>query len=147
MISPELEQRVRRAFAKQGFMTLIGAELTHLGEGSCHMAVPFRESVSQQHGFFHGGITATLADNAAGIAGYTLMDADRQPLSVEFKINLMAPARGERLEARAQVVRNGYRLKHVSVEIFARTGDEQVLVAMALATIASTGSMAEKPDT
>ncbi len=99
--------------------------------------------MTQQHGLFHGGVTATLADNAAGFAGYTLMDEDEQPLSLEFKISFIAPARGETLEARARVVKAGRRLKHVQVEVFVVDAENESLVGLALATIASTRSVAE----
>ena len=139
----DLESRVRRGFAKQGFMALIGANLVDVGPGVCRLAVPFSDGVTQQHGLFHGGVTAPLADNAAGIAGYTLMSEGEQPLSVEFKINFVAPARGETLEARARVVRNGRRLKHVHAEVFALDRGSEEIVAVALATIAATTSVSE----
>ncbi len=140
-------ERVERGFSGQGFMSFIGARLTRVEIGVCHIAVPFSEQLTQQHGFFHGGLTATLADNAAGFAGYTQMSADEQPLSVEFKINFVAPAEGQKLEARARVVRNGRRLKHVQVEVFASRDAEERLVAVALATIAATHGVKEPPPT
>jgi len=139
-----IERRVRTSFEKQGFMQLIGAEVVAVGPGHCRIAVPFSEAVTQQHGFFHGGLTATLADNAAGFAGFTLMSDDEQPLSVEFKINFVAPAAGSQMEARARVVRNGRRLKHVQVEIFAIQGEDESLVALALATITATRAVVEQ---
>lgn len=132
-----LTARVKQAFDKQGFMSTIGAELRQVDSGFCCIAVRFTEKVTQQHGFFHGGLTATLADNAAGFAAYTLMDESDQPLSVEFKINFVAPAQGEELEARAKVLRSGRRLKHVSVEVYGSQSGSETLVAIALATIAS----------
>jgi len=135
------EERVREGFLAQGFMRTLSAELTHVSEGECWISVPFSEGVTQQHGLFHGGVTATLADNAAGFAGYSLMSEQEQPLSVEFKISFVAPARGERLEARAKVVRAGRRLKHVQVNVYGVDGDGEALVGIALATIASTRSV------
>jgi uncharacterized protein (TIGR00369 family) len=141
--SRDLEARVRRGFEKQGFMKTLGAELVEVSPGECRIAVPYSSELTQQHGLFHGGVTATLADNTAGFAGYTLMADDEQPLGVEFKISFVAPAEGERLEARAKVVNNGRRLKHARVEIFSLDGNEERLVAIALATIAATRSVAE----
>lgn len=134
--------RVKEGFEAQGLMRTLGAELGLVEEGVCHISLPFSNRVTQQHGFFHGGVTATLADNAAGFAAYTLMTADRQPLSVEFKISFVAPAQGDALEARAEVVNNGRRLKHVQVHVFALDAAGGTLVAIALATIASTTSVA-----
>jgi len=139
-----LASRIREGFSKQGFMLLLGAELAEVSPGYCRLAVPYGEALTQQHGLFHGGVTATLVDNAAGVAGYTLMSADEQPLTVEFKISLVAPARGHRLEARARVVKSGRRLKHVQVEAFTLSDDGETLVAVGLATIAATRSVSMK---
>jgi uncharacterized protein (TIGR00369 family) len=143
-MSSGFEDRVRAGFARQGLMATLGARLGAVAPGECTIAVPYSERITQQHGLFHGGVTATLADNAAGFAAYTLMAGDEQPLSVEFKVNLLAPARGDSLEARARVLRAGRRLKHVAVDIFALAGEEQTLVAVALATITSTRSVKER---
>jgi uncharacterized protein (TIGR00369 family) len=133
-------ERVRRGFAAQGFMRALGAALELVEAGECHIAVPFSDALTQQHGLYHGGVSATLADNAAGFAGYSLMSADEQPLSVEFKINFVAPASGEALVGKAVVLRNGRRLKVVEAKVYARKAGEETLVAVALATIASTTS-------
>ena len=138
---PAAAERVRRGFEAQGFMHTLGAELVDVDPGRCTIAVPFSPALTQQHGFFHGGVTATLADNAAGFACFTRMDPDQQPLSVEFKINLVAPARGERLEARAVVVGGGRRLKHARVDVVAVHDGVETLVAVALATVAATRSV------
>ena len=137
------EERVRTGFKKQGFMTAIGGELAEVQPGFCRIHLPYSEKVAQQHGFFHGGVISALADNAAGFAGYSLMNGDQQPLSVEFKINFLAPAVGDALEARGTVIRSGYRIKHVNVEIFALDKGNEQLVAVALATIASSTSVQE----
>lgn len=126
-------------------MSHIGASLIKIEPGVCHIAVPYSEQVSQQHGFFHGGVSATLADNAAGFAGYSLMLPDEQPLSIEFKISLIEPAEGHTLEARAQVIKNGRRLKFAKVDVFAIREKDERLVALALATITSTRKAIEKP--
>lgn len=134
-------ERVRQSFAAQGFMGALGAELELIEPGECHITVRFSEELTQQHGLFHGGVTATLADNAAGFAGYSLMSAEEQPLSVEFKINFVAPARGEALVGKARVLRNGRRLKVVESKVYARDGSAETLVAAALVTITSTTSV------
>jgi len=137
------EDRVRTGFEKQGFMSTIGAKIIEVQPGFCRIHLPFSQRVAQQHGFFHGGVISALADNAAGFAGYSLMNVDEQPLSVEFKINFLAPANGEKLEARGKVIRSGRRLKHVNVEIFSLQNGSETLVAIALATIASSKSVKE----
>ncbi|MEM9045724.1 MAG: PaaI family thioesterase [Pseudomonadota bacterium] len=134
---------MRRAFAKQGFMQTLGAKLTALGPGTCEIQVPFRPGVTQQHGFFHGGVTATLADNSAAGAAFTLFEEGRQPLTIEFKISYLAPASGEVLIARAEVLAPGRSVSHVRSDIFVVNGGEEHLVATALATIKSTSSVSE----
>ena len=104
---PAFETRVRASFARQGVMALIGARLMHVGPGVCEIQLPYREDLSQQHGFFHGGVLSTIADSAAGYAGATLMAADTTVLTVEFKTNFLAPARGELLIARGRVIKPG----------------------------------------
>lgn len=132
-----LVERVQQGFDKQGFMHTLGAKLYHVAEGECSIRLAYREAVTQQHGFFHGGVTSTLADNAAGFAAYTTMAGEQQPLTVEFKISFLEPGLGDLLEARARVLRAGYRVKHVQVDVFAVDADGEKLVAVALATVAA----------
>jgi uncharacterized protein (TIGR00369 family) len=104
---PEYERKTREMFASQMFMQYIGARLLSLAPGRSEIDLPFRPELSQHVGFFHGGIIATLADNAGGAAGYTLLPPGFAALTVEFKVNIIAPGQGERLIARGQVVRAG----------------------------------------
>jgi len=99
--------RVRASFARQAVMAAFGAELVRVEPGAVDIAMAFRADLAQQHGFLHAGILATILDSACGYAAYTLMPADAAVMSVEFKINLLAPADGERLVARGRVVRAG----------------------------------------
>ena len=133
-LSPEAERRVRDSFARQGFMKKLGVELRALGHGSCELAVPFDETLTQQHGFFHAGVAATLADNAAGYAGYSLMPKDSTVLTTEFKINLLAPARGETMRVRAEVIRPGRTLVIVRSDVYCLDRGEEAHVATALVT-------------
>ncbi len=139
----ELQARVRNSFAKQGLMSTLGAEVRQVEPGYCTIRLPYSDRVTQQHGFFHGGTTASLADTAAGFASYTLMDEDQQPLTVEFKINFIAPAHGDALEARATVMKSGYRLKHVNVEVYALSDEGEVLIALVLATVTASKAVRE----
>lgn len=124
---PNFESRVRASFARQGVMSHIGAKMLTVEAGRCEICLPYGERVSQQHGFFHGGIVATIADSAAGYAGFSLMPAEAGVLTVEFKINLMAPADGDLLVARGSVVRPGRTLtvSHAEVTV-RRDGEERV---------------------
>jgi uncharacterized protein (TIGR00369 family) len=101
------EQRVRDSFARQRVMATLGARLLRIDPGEVEIELPYREELSQQHGFLHAGIVTTVLDSAAGYAAFTLMPADAGVLSVEFKTHLLAPAVGERLIGRARVVRAG----------------------------------------
>jgi uncharacterized protein (TIGR00369 family) len=95
--NPNFAARVRDSFARQRFMATIGAELTAVEPGRCEIRLPYREDLTQQHAFFHGGVIGTLADNAAGYAAFSLMPADASVLTVEYKLNLLAPGTGEAL--------------------------------------------------
>jgi uncharacterized protein (TIGR00369 family) len=87
---PYYEKRVRASFVRQPFMDLLGAQLLTVRPGLCEITLPYKKELSQQHGFFHAGTIGTIADNAAGYAAYSLMDADASILTVEFKLNLLA---------------------------------------------------------
>lgn len=104
------EDKVRTSFGRQGAMGLIGAELVDLAPGWCEIHMPFKPELSQQHGFFHGGITTTIVDSAAGYAGFTLMPPGTSVLTVEFKVNMLAPADGEEMIAIGRVIKPGRNL-------------------------------------
>lgn len=107
---PHWEDKVRESFGQQKIMVLIGGQLAALAPGHCEIQLPFRDDLTQQDGFFHGGIISTVVDSAGGYAGFTLMPEGTRVLTVEFKINLMAPADGERLIAVGEVVKPGRNL-------------------------------------
>ncbi len=111
------ESRVQKSFDAQGLMGHLGARLASVAPGACEIELPYSEDVSQQHGFFHGGAIGTIADVAGGYAAFSLMDADDGILTVEYKLNLMAPAAGELLIARGLVVRPGRTLTVCRAEI------------------------------
>jgi uncharacterized protein (TIGR00369 family) len=131
-----LEQRIRQHVAAQGFMQLIGAELGKLSRGTCEMSVDKRPELLQQHGMFHGGVTAFLVDNATTIAASTMIQQDQSVLTAEYKLSLLAPGLGERLVCRARVIKAGKTLSVVAADVFSITGAEEKHTATALATIA-----------
>jgi uncharacterized protein (TIGR00369 family) len=131
----DFEARVRQSFARQGAMALVGAELGEIRPGYCEIALLPRPEVSQQHGYVHAGILATLVDTAGGYAGYTLFPEDSSVLTVEFKLNLLAPARGERIVAEGFVVKPGRTLAITRGEVHAERDGERVLVAMMQQTL------------
>jgi uncharacterized protein (TIGR00369 family) len=114
---PGWEARVRDSFARQPAMALVGATLGRVAPGEAEVLLPVRPEVGQQHGFVHGGVVAMIADSAAGYAAFSLMPADGTLLSVEFKLNFLAPGRGETLVARGRVIKPGRTLSVVEVDV------------------------------
>ena len=106
-VDPQYRERVRESFARQGAMQHLGATLSRVEPGQVEILLPFKPELSQQHGFFHAGMVSTVADSAGGYAAYTLFPGDSSVLTVEFKVNLIAPADGERVRAVGQVIRSG----------------------------------------
>jgi len=121
--------RVRASFTRQGFMQTLGAKLTEIGPGESEITVPYAKGLTQQHGFFHGGLIGSIADNAAGYASFSLMAPEDSVLTVEYKLNIMAPARGDLLIARGRVIRPGRRITVAQADVFARQDDNEVLCA------------------
>ena len=107
---PDFGTRIRDSFSRQGFMDLMGAEITLLEPGLCEVAVDYRPELSQQKGLFHGGAMGTLADTACGYAAYSLMAAADSLLTVEYKMNITAPGDGDRLTAIGRVIKSGRQL-------------------------------------
>lgn len=112
------DARIRESFSRQGFMGYLGAQIEEMGPGRCVVAVPFRKELAQQHGYFHGGVVGALADNAGAYAAFTLIEADQSMLTVEYKLNLIAPASGVSLRAVGHVVRAGRALTVSKVDVF-----------------------------
>lgn len=103
----DYESRVKTSFARQKIMQTIGAELTRVEAGTIEIELPFREDLTQQHGFLHAGIISTALDSACGYAAYSVMPADAAVLTIEFKINLLSPGKGERFLFRGSVTKPG----------------------------------------
>ena len=132
--NPDFAARVRDSFARQGAMALVGAEIVRLDPGAVDVAVAFRPELSQQHGYFHGGVVTAIADTACGYAAYTTMPEDSSVLTVEFKINLMNPAAGNRLRAEANVHKAGRTLVVVGATVTVLRADKVVACGEMLGT-------------
>jgi uncharacterized protein (TIGR00369 family) len=132
---PDFEARVRASFARQGAMKLIGAELAEVAPGYCAIALVPRLDIAQQHGYVHAGIVSTIVDSAGGYAGFTLFPRDSSVLTVEFKVNLIAPAQGDRLLAEGYVVKPGRTLVITRGEVHAERGGTRTLVALMQQTL------------
>jgi uncharacterized protein (TIGR00369 family) len=126
--------RIRDNVERQGFMNHVGAELCELARGSCTLAVDRRPELLQQHGLFHGGVTAFLIDNATTIAAAA--SRGQPALTAEYKLNLLSPASGERLICRARVIRPGRQVAVVAADVFCLIGGVEKHTATALASIA-----------
>ena len=124
VVDKNFVQRVKKSFDQQGFMSFIGAELLKVENGYCEIRIPYSIHLSQQDGFFHAGIITTIADNAAGYAAYSLMDSSSSILTVELKINFIAPAKGKYLIAKARVIKNGKTLTVCQSEVFSEAEDK-----------------------
>jgi uncharacterized protein (TIGR00369 family) len=116
-------------------MATLGAELTVVEPGHVTIAVPFDDRLSQQQGFFHGGVTTSIVDSSCGYSALTLMAAGSEVLTVEFKINLFAPAAGERLIARGRVVRGGRTITVCQGDAYAVRGGSETHCATMVATM------------
>ncbi len=134
-LDPDFEQRVRRSFAQQAIMETLGASLDAVAPGDIRISLPFREDLTQQHGFLHAGVVAAILDSACGYAAFSLMPADAGVLTVEYKVNLLAPGKGDRVAAHAWVVRPGRTITVCRGDAYAHDGVEQTRVATMQATV------------
>jgi uncharacterized protein (TIGR00369 family) len=142
---PDFEQRVRASFARQQLMRFIGAELGTVAPGRCEIRLPYREELSQQHGFFHGGVIGMIADSAGGYAAYTLMPGDSSVLTVEYKMNLLAPGDGELLVADGHVLRAGRNLVISRAEVYVLKGGREAHCATMQQTLMTMHGRADEP--
>src|SRR6185369_4556960 len=134
--NPLFATQVRNSFERQTAMSSIGAQLLIVEPGKVEIALPYRSDLTQQHGYLHAGIITTIADTACGYAAYTLMPSGSEVLSVEFKVNLLRPAKGERFVAVANVLKPGRTLTVVRADVFGVSeSDERELIATMLATM------------
>ena len=142
---PEFEAKVRDSFARQGIMAHLGAMLQTVEPGLVEIAVPYRRELSQQHGYFHAGVVATVADSCAGYAAFSLMPAGSSVLSIEFKVNLIAPADGSLLVARGKVVRSGRTITVCTMEAEVEKDGKRTLCMVGQATMMCLAGTADRP--
>jgi uncharacterized protein (TIGR00369 family) len=137
MTAPEdFEQRVRASFARQQAMSTIGAELTSVTPGTVEIEMPYAEALTQQHGFLHAGVISTALDSACGYAAFSLMPKDAAVLTIEFKVNLLAPGKGERFLFRGSVTKPGRTIIVADGQAYAFNGHtEAKLIATMTATL------------
>ncbi|HYD77342.1 PaaI family thioesterase [Ramlibacter sp.] len=138
-LDPEFESRVRGSFARQAAMQTIGASMVRAEPGEVEIQLPWSAHVTQQHGFVHGGIVGAALDSACGYAASTLMPADVGVLSIEYKVNFVAPARGQRFRMVGTVVKPGRTISVVEGRAFALDEGREKLVATMSATMMAVG--------
>ena len=134
MIS-ELDARIRSVFDRQQMLKTLNARLLKVSAGEVQIEMPFHHSLTQQHGYIHAGVITTLIDNACGYAAYTLIPPTGSILTVEFKVNFIAPAKGEKFIAIGKAVKSGRTLTICSGEAFAIENGESKLIALMQATM------------
>ena len=139
----EMDPRCKESFNRQGLMTLFGAELVEAADGRAVIEVPYRDDLTQQHGYFHGGVVTAIADTACGYAAYTTMPEDASVLTVEFKINLINPAAGDRLRAEAEVRKAGRTLVVVAARVKAIRNSKEVVCGEMLGTFIVLGNTSD----
>jgi uncharacterized protein (TIGR00369 family) len=130
--------KVHQSFDQQSLMRTFGAQIETLEPGLCTITAPILDGHLQQQGYAHAGLTFSVADSAAGYAALSLMQEDAEVLTVEMKINLIAPATGETLIAKGRVIKSGRRLIIVGAEVFARANGKDTMVALLQGTMIPT---------
>jgi len=141
---PNYQQKVQDSFDEQRFMDHIGAQLTEVRPGYCEIRVPFQESLTQQNGFFHAGVISTIADNTAGYAAFSLMTEKASVLTVEIKLNLLSPGKGDMLIGRGQVLKSGKTLTVCRSDLFVVQNGEEKLCAAGQSTLIQLQETPEK---
>ena len=132
---PAIDRRIRDSFGRMQAMTLIGASVAEVRAGEVDIVLPFSQKLTQQHGFVHAGVIATIIDTACGYAALTLMPMDAAVLTTEFKLHLLSPAKGERFIAAGRVVRPGRKLMVCIGEVFAEEGTSRKQIALMTASM------------
>ncbi|HET7902971.1 MAG TPA: PaaI family thioesterase [Candidatus Eisenbacteria bacterium] len=135
VLNPNFESVIRESFARQTFMATLGASIARVEPGEVDLRLPYSPALCQQNGFMHAGTVTSIADSANGYAAYSLAPPETDVLAVEFKINLLAPARGDEFLACGRVLRAGRTLTVCRADVFAIESDSRSLVATMLSTI------------
>lgn len=144
---PQYAARILASFERQGIMRLIGARMSRIEPGHVEIELPYRTDLTQQHGFFHAGVTSTIADTAGGYAGFTLFPADSSVLTVEYKMNFVSPAEGDRLLAIGRVKKTGRSLTVCELEVLAVKNDIAKSCAYGLQTLMCLQGRPDTPKT
>jgi uncharacterized protein (TIGR00369 family) len=139
----DFESRVRYGFSLQQLMTTIDARMTKVVPGEVHIELPFNQAWTQQHGYIHAGIITSIVDSACGFAAYTLMPASSGVLTVEYKVNFLSAAKGERFVGIGRVIKPGRRLTVCNGEVYAVEKGEEKLIASMQATMIAVGDKQE----
>lgn len=132
---PRVQERIRSSFERQGLMSHLGAQLTQVAAGQVSITLAHRDEVTQQHGYIHAGATSAIADSAGGYAALTMFPDESEVLSVEYKLNLLAPAIGQSITAVGTVVKSGRTLTVCRLEVFAQDDTKRTLVAVGQQTL------------
>jgi uncharacterized protein (TIGR00369 family) len=133
--NPEFRQRLEASVAQPGFTRLLGTTIRSIEPGTVELEIDYRDELAQHHGYFHGGVIGALADNACGMAAGTLVDAASYPITSEYKINILRPAVGQRLVARAVVVKAGATITVCRADVYSAIDDTEQLTATMLASL------------
>jgi len=136
-VDPGFADRVRESFGRQTFMKTIGAFLTKVSPGEVHVELPFRNDLTQQHGFLHAAVMTAIVDSACGFAALTLAPSDAAVLTVEYKVNFMLPGSGDRVTAHGRVLKRGRTVTVCAGDVYARQGQHERHIATMIATIAN----------
>ncbi len=143
--NPDYAEQVRQSFARQAFMSHLGAELVDVSPGRCEIGLAHRPELTQQHGYVHGGAIGAIVDSAMGYAGYSLAPPGSSVLTVEYKLNLVAPAAGERLIARGEVIKAGRTLTVCRGDVVVVADGAETLCATATQTLMILANRADAP--
>lgn len=135
--NPEFKQRVQHSFDRQQAMATLGASIIEIEAGKVSIRLPFSETLTQQHGFIHAGIISTVLDSACGYAAFSLMPENAAVLTIEYKINLLSPAKGDWFEAIGVVKKPGRNVTVADGEVYAHSGGDRKLVASMVGTLMS----------
>jgi uncharacterized protein (TIGR00369 family) len=134
-VDPNFAIRVKDSFHLQNVMTTIGATMQRVAAGMVQIAMPYRADLTQQHGYLHAGIVTTIVDSACGYAAYTLMPAQANVLTIEYKVNFLSPAKGDSFVATGQVIKAGRTITVCEGHVMAQQGASEKLIVTMQATI------------